>query len=515
MDKKAKLIVVKNALANVIRGGAAALVAIALPPFLTRLMSPGVFSVWALVLQLSAFVGYLDFGIQTAVGRFVALANERRDAEHRDRIVNTSLAVLSATCILCILGTGLLAVLLPRFFSQMPSVLVGDARVALMLVAASLAIGLPASVITGIFVGLQRNEVPAAIIGGSRIFSALLQILVVQHGGGLTQMAMGVVVANLASYALQYVAYRRIASGTQLSMHLVSREAGRELFDYCLSLSIWSFAMLLVTGLDVALVGHFQFEAVASYAVAATLITFLAGLQDAVFKAMISPTAVMHARGDSSELGRVTITATRYGVFLLLLTGLPLILAAGSILTLWVGPTYAVHGAKILQILVVANMIRYSATPYVSALIGAGQQRLIIVTPLMEGVSNLFVSITAGYLFGAVGIALGTLFGSLVGVGGNFFYNMRRTTAIEFKIHDYVCEGLLRPLACAVPIIVCAAVARRVSFASPLSVGVLLTLAPLSTLLWGWRWGLSGNERDVLRHWLALSGITKSLYARR
>jgi len=515
MNKKEKLVFVKNAFANVIRGGAAALVAIALPPFLTRWMSPGAFSAWALVLQLSAFVGYLDFGIQTAVGRFVALANERGDAEHRDRIVNTSLAVLSATCVLCILGTGVLALLLPRFFSKMPSALVGDARVALLLVAGSLAIGLPASVINGIFVGLQRNEVPAAIIGGSRIFGALLQVLVVRQGGGLTQMAMGVAAANLASYVVQYWAFRRMVSGSQLSMHLVSRQAGRELFDYCLSLSVWSFAMLLVTGLDLALVGHFQFELVASYAVAATLITFLAGLQDAVFKALTSPTAVMHARGDSSALGRVTIAATRYGVFLLLLTGLPLIFAAKTILTFWVGPAYAVHGAKILQILVAANMIRYSATPYVIALIGSGQQRLMMVTPLMEGASNLFVSIIGGYLFGAVGIAFGTLFGSMVGVGGNFFYNMRRTTAIQFKIYDYLCEGLLRPVACAVPVVVCAVVVHRFSFASSLSVGVMLTLAPLSTLLWGWRWGLSGTERDTLRHWLALTGITKTIYARR
>ena len=111
MYKKEKLILVKNAIANVIRGGATALVAIALPPFLTRLMSPSAFGAWVLILQLSAFVGYLDFGIQTAVGRFVAHANERGDTEHRDRIVNTSLAVLSLTCLVCILATAIAAFL--------------------------------------------------------------------------------------------------------------------------------------------------------------------------------------------------------------------------------------------------------------------------------------------------------------------------------------------------------------------------------------------------------------------
>ena len=71
MDRKEKFVLLKNAMANVVRGSAAALVAILLPPFLTRLMSSEAYGAWSLVLQLSAFVGYLDFGIQTAIGRFV------------------------------------------------------------------------------------------------------------------------------------------------------------------------------------------------------------------------------------------------------------------------------------------------------------------------------------------------------------------------------------------------------------------------------------------------------------
>jgi O-antigen/teichoic acid export membrane protein len=498
MDKKEKLILVKNALANVIRGGAAALVAIALPPFLTRLMSPSAFSVWALVLQLSAFVGYLDFGIQTAVGRFVAHASERGDAEHRDRIVNTSLAVLSATCLICIIGIGVLVVLLPRLFSQMPVGLVGDGRVALLLVASSLAVGLPASVINGIFVGIQRNEVPAAIIGGSRVFSAVLLIFVVEHGGNLRQMALVVTAVNLASYLLQYIFLRRMLPDAKLSSRLVSRRTGRELFDYCWSLTIWSFAMLLITGLDVTLVGYFQFGAVGYYAVAASLVTFIAGLQNAVFNAMIPTTAVLHARGDKAELGRIMITATRYGAFLLLLTGLPIIILAKRILTLWVGSEYAAHGVRLLQVLVAANIIRLSATPYVVTLIGAGQQRLVVFTPIVEGLSNLLMSIVAGYFLGAMGVALGTLFGSLFGVGGNFLYNMRRTTGLKFRISDYLRDGLLRPSVCAVPVVALVFIVRAFPPATPF-LGVTSTiLGLLSTAACFWRWGLSDTERAKL-----------------
>ncbi|HEY2119955.1 MAG TPA: polysaccharide biosynthesis C-terminal domain-containing protein, partial [Candidatus Acidoferrum sp.] len=454
MNRQEKLTLLKNATANVVRGGAAALVALALPPFLVRLLSQDAFGVWSLVLQLSMFVGYLDFGIQTAVGRFVAHANAKGDSEYRDRITSTAFAALTAAGTLAIVGTIGIAALLPHIFKQMPGALIGDARVALLLVAGSLASGLPASVFNGIFVGIQRYELPAMVIGSSRLVSAFTVILVLRAGGGLVSMASAVALCNLASYLIQYLLYRRIVPEARTSIRLASTSAGRELFHYCFSLSIWALGMLLVTGLDLTLVGYFQFSAVAYYAVAASLVTFIGGLQNAVFNVMIPSTAVLQARGASQELGRVMVTATRYGTFLLLFTGLPLIISARYILNFWVGPVYSLHGARILQVLVAANIIRLSATPYAMTLIGTAQQRFATVTVIAEGVANLLASIIAGYLFGAIGVAFGTFIGSLVGIGGNFFYNMRRVTAIDFRISDYIRDGLLRPTACTMPLIV-------------------------------------------------------------
>jgi len=501
MAKRENLVLIKNAAANIIRGGAAALVALALPPFLTRLMPADGYGAWSLVLQISAYVGYLDFGIQTAVGRFVAHANARSDPQHRDSIISTALVVLGAAGIFSIAASVPVAASLPVIFRQMPPMFVGEARVALLLVASSLAVGLPASVFNGIFIGLQRNEIPAAIIGGSRVLSAVSLVFVVRHGGDLVQMGAAVAGVNIASYVLQYLMYRRMVPGSQPSVRLISRKTGRELFDYCLSLSVWSFAMLLVTGLDIALVGYFQFDALAYYAVAASFITFLMGLQNAVFGVMVPSAAVLHARGDTKELGRVMITATRYSTFLLLLTGLPLVLAATYVLTLWVGPAYAVHGNRVLQVLVAANVIRLSAVPYVMALIGAGEQRLVTVTPFLEGVCNLLASIVAGYMFGALGVALGTLIGAFVGVGGNFFYNMPRTVAVGFRISDYLRDGLLRPIICALPTIAFVLLLHYTPSLSPTMTVFCVFGTLVATSLLIWRCGLVPTEREELRSW--------------
>jgi O-antigen/teichoic acid export membrane protein len=504
MDRKEKFVLLKNAASNVVRGSAAAIVAVFLPPFLTRFMAPDAFGAWSLVLQLSAFVGYLDFGIQTAIGRFIAHTGESGDTEQRDRIVSTSLTALAAAGALGILGSLGLAVFMPHFFHQVPQSLLGDSRLALILVGSSLAVGLPCSLFNGIFVGLQRYEVPAAVIGSSRVIGAVFLVVIVRHGGSLTQMGAAVAAVNLASYGLQYFLYRKMAPRVRFSSQLVSRKAGRELFDYCLSLSIWSFAMLLVTGLDVALVGHFEFEKVAYYSVAATLIVFLAGVQNALFNVMIPSTAVLQARGNSIQLGRLMITATRYGSFILLLMGLPLILAAKGILTMWVGPKYAEQGARILEVLTAANIIRLSAVPYVMTLVGTGQQRLVTVTPVLEGVSNLIASVIGGFFFGAIGVAVGTLVGGCVGVLGNFVYNMPRTIEINFRIMDYVRDGFLRPLFCALPLTAAALLFRFWGSSIGVNSYVVVGVAGASTAFLLWRWGLVGSERDRLRSWYAL-----------
>jgi O-antigen/teichoic acid export membrane protein len=452
MERSARFTFGKNAFANVSRASSSALLALVVPPFLTRALSPEKYGAWALALQLAAYVGYLEFGIQTAVGRFIAHANERSDFEHRNRIVSTALALLSGACVLALMLIAGLAAVLPKLFKQMPGPLYHDVRVALVLVGGSLALGLPASVFGGIFAGLQRYEIPAVIVAGSRIFSSILLIGIARHGGQITAMALCVAVVNLLSYLLQWLAYRRYASNILLSVRSVAPGAVRELVGYCTSLTVWSFGMLLISGLDLTLVGMLDFPRLAFYAIAATAVMFVAGLQNAVFTAMVPSTAVLHARRDAKRLGQVVLEGTRYGMLLLLLTGIPLLLWARPILQIWVGPVYALRTSALLQVLVVGNMVRLSAVPYVATLIGTGQQRLVILTPLLEGATNLSISVVAGYRWGAAGVAFGTLCGAIVGAGGNLFYNMPRTLEVRFSIREYVVKSLLFPILCALPL---------------------------------------------------------------
>jgi O-antigen/teichoic acid export membrane protein len=493
-----KLRIIKNAFANVARGSAGALVAILLPPFLTRILSQDAYGTWLLILQLSAYVGFLDFGIQTAVGRFVAHTNELQDFKQRDSIVSTSLAILTGCALLAALGLTTLAWQLPQLFRGMPQELHQDARLALIFVGGSLAASLPFSVFSGIFVGIQRYDVPAWIIGSSKLFGGVLAILLAHSTHNIAWMGFGMGAATMGGAFGQYFAYQKVARDIKISLTLVSKKAGREIASYCFGISVWTLGMLLVSGLDITIVGFFDYKSVAYYTLAVTLTNFVIQLQSTIFGALIPSAAILGARQDKLGLGRLLMNSTRYGMILLLFTGIPLIIGAKWILTLWIGAEYASHTVIILQILVLANIVRLSGLPYATLVISVGQQRLILLSPMIEGISNFLLSIFLTSLIGAVGAALGTMFGAFISILFHIAYNMNRTTDILINRRLLVKSGILKPLICGLPSL---AVYIIIYLFPELNISILFymfTITTISSLFLLWKIGLKSEERNKI-----------------
>jgi O-antigen/teichoic acid export membrane protein len=448
---------IKNATANLGRGSIGAILALLLPPILVRHMSTAAYAVWVLVLQTAGYVSYLNFGLQTAIGRYVAYANEKNDIEQRNSIFSTALTGLCLAALLSLLCLIAAVFGAQKLFPDVPDFLVPQMRIALLLVGISLVIELPASACNGVFIGMERFAIPAIIGGIARLGAAVGVVLAALAGRSLITLAAIISVSNLLSYAAQLIVLRRVAPDVRFERALVRRSTGRELSGYCFGLTVMSFSMLLVTGLDLLLVGRFDFAAVTPYSISATMIAFISGGLFAIVNVIMPHAASLQARENTVEMGSLVISATRISVLILVLTGIPVFVYAESIIRLWIGPQYAEAGAPILRILIVANIIRLVGAAYSVILVAAGQQNFIKVSPLSEGISNFVASIVLGSLFGGIGVALGTLVGSVVSLGAHLWYSMPRTnTVIRFSRRDYLVTGVLRPLLWTCPLILAA-----------------------------------------------------------
>ncbi len=488
------LTLVKNAFANICRGGATAFVALVLPPFLSRILSKEAYGTWLLVLQLSTYISFLDFGIQTAVGRYVAHHNQLGETKERDELVSTALAIL-----LCLAGFAMFAIVilswqLPNFFKDMPVALHQDAQLALLFVGISLAVALPFSVFGGIFVGLQRYDIPAWIIGLSRLAGGLFVVIMAITSHSIVMMAIVTGMTNIGSGLCQLLAYKRMASGIQFSVSRVSRATGLNITSYCLSLSVWTIGMILVSGLDTLIIGYFDYKSVVYYSLSASLTSFITSIHSSIFGVIMPKAAEIGAKEDSEALGTLLTSTTRYGVIILVVTSLPLLLGAKGLLTLWVGVDYANNTTLLVQMMVIGNFIRYIGAPYATIALAIGEQKQIVLSPVIEGLVNVIISIICTSHYGVIGVTIGTVFGAIVSVVMHFIYNLPRTPTIEVKDWKYLMRAIFRPLLSFIPPILFWCIYEQIS-GSVLLEATFFTISIFASYLLLWNYAISTTER--------------------
>ena len=438
--------VIKNGIFNVVRLGAGAAVALILPPTLTRILNRDQFAAWVLLLQIAAYANFLDFGIQTAVARFVAQAMQRGDERERDGYISTAFFMLMGAGVLAFCVVCTMAWLFPYMFRKVPLLMIPELREGLLLLGALSALALPTSAFAGVFVGLHRNEFPAIANGASRLIGAVLIILAVHRTQSLVIMAGLVGGTNLLGGLVLYAQARRVLPTMQVRFHMVTRPYLETLTKFCAGLSVMSFAMFLVAGLDLTIVGYYRFSGVAYYSVASSLVVIVSGLANAATSALIAPTASVHARGEYKRLGGIVLRTTHHITELVAISSFLFLLFGKQILTLWVGPLYAQNSHEILYVLALAVAIRMLGGPYTAALIGSGEHVRVLFSPLCEGITNLIVSLIAGYYMGPIGVAIGTLVGAIGAIALHIFYNMPRISSIKITGRDFFFQSIVRPL---------------------------------------------------------------------
>lgn len=499
--KRLGVTVVKNAIANVVRGGASAIVAVALPHFLAHDLSTDRFSAWVLMLQIAAYSNYLDFGIQTAVARYVAQATELGDQRQRDKVISTALALLLVAGAVALLVSLLIASNIPRLFHSAPIQLLDELRGGILLLSASAAALLPLSTFSGVLIGLHSNEYPALAVGSTRLLGAAAVLGTIHFTHSLVWLASCVAVCNLLGGFLQYRFSRQLIPDMHLAIGAVSRRMTKEMVHYCAGLTAFNFGMLLVGGLDITIVGLFSFGDTGYYGVATTVIAMIVGLAASFYSALLAPLAVLQQREEYSRLQNLVLSTTRLGTYAAIALAILITVAGKPLLTLWVGPRYGARAFPLLEILLWAQALRLTGSSYSTALVATAQQNYAISAALAEGITNLLASILGAWLFGPIGVAWGTMLGSVCGILWITLRVMPRVAEVAVDARGFVREAILRPVSCFSPVL--AFVTLRMRSHVPAAEGIVAATSVVVTSLLLFRFGqiprfsISSEDRSV------------------
>jgi O-antigen/teichoic acid export membrane protein len=416
MSQKRK--VLQGSASNIVRVMLSMLVSLVLPPFLVHRLPAPAYSAWVLILQLSTYVNLLDFGLQTAIGKFVAELDAAGDREASHHIVSTSFTILAIGAVIAITGIAIMAGRIPPLFHQMPVSLVPEVRLGLLVVGSSAALALPFGAFSSIFAGLQQYTFPTVVAIGVRVLSAAGLIIVLLLHGGLVQMACVLAAFNVASAVAQFLGWRRfLRERVDFSFFMFHRGAAGRLARYGSVLSLWTIATLLISGLDTVIVGHYDYKNTGFYAIASSATNVMLVLISSMFGPLLPAMSSIQAKATPARLGEIAIRATRYCALLLCLLGMPLLVGSYPLLSFWVGRGYATRSALYLEVLVIGNVVRQLVYPYMIGVVATGKQHLATISAIAEASVNVALSIWLVQKFGAIGVAIGTLVGAFISVG--------------------------------------------------------------------------------------------------
>jgi O-antigen/teichoic acid export membrane protein len=441
----------RNSAANIVRLAFTSLIAIFLPAYLTRRLPQEIYGAWVLILQLGAYVNYLDFGVQTAVAKYIAEFEAAGDRRGCNRCLSAAMVVMTAAGLAGILVSLGLAREVPELFHRMPANLYSEVSISVLFVGISLSVALMASTFSAVFMGLQRYHIPMITgVVGKILFGIAICVAVYYHAG-LAAMGAAVAAANLLGAAIQIVSWKKLAGHIQVAISAIDREMLKRMISYCGVLTIWSGCILIISGIDLTIVGHYSFGQVAFYSVAISPTAFVLMIFGALLAPLLPASSALSTARTPEQMGNVLLKATRLGTLVLLVTGLAVMVAGYPLLRVWVGPEYAAHSVQYLRILVVANIVRQLCAPYSTMVVATAKHAFATASTVTEAAVNLVASIWLARHFGAPGVAAGTLIGALSGMAMHFAVSMRYTKNLAISRHRLFLQGILRPAAIAIP----------------------------------------------------------------
>lgn len=436
----------KNAFANVLGGAGAALFNLLLPALAVRHLDKLEFSVWSLAIQVMVYIQLFGLGLQTVVTYKIANAGARSDLEAQRENLAAGFVLARYFASAAALAVVALVFFYPAMFGEVPAHLKTRFRVCIALFGFSAVSQLLALVPMGAFMGLQRNIVPVAIQLGARCFSLIAAGGALYFGASLIELS-AIVGGSVALIApLMLCMAKRRAAFLFAKPLVATRGVVRSMWSDCAGLAVWNIAMLLVNGIDTAVVGHFDFQKVAAYSLAATAITIFVGVLQAMLNPLVAMGSALSVDEKNTRLRQLLIRASRYCSLFLIAVVVVFWVVGKNLLPYWVGSEYVDDVYRFLVILLIAHGIRNLMAPYAVLLVSIGMQRQALFPAVVEGLVNLIASVMLASRLGAMGVAYGTLLGSVAGVVASTIYVVKHTDQLVESRAVFVRKILVIPL---------------------------------------------------------------------
>ncbi|MFP4107122.1 MAG: oligosaccharide flippase family protein [Phycisphaerae bacterium] len=397
------------------------LVVFLLSPYIVRTLGTASYGVWSLLNAVAGYMGVLDLGIRSSVGRHINFYRGKNDDRGVDETIRSGLTyfVLAGAGIILlgvILGRGF-----PQVFDSIPEAHRDTIHWLLPLLAANLLITACGSIFSSVLASHDRFDLTRAVDLVVLIARTAGVILMLSYGLGLVGLAVATVGGNAIAAVGNYILAKRVHKGLRIWPLHFSRQRARELFGFGLAAFVSAISVRIIGQTDLLVMEWAEnVEAVAIYSIGAMGIYYSNTLLGQVTRTFGPQVQRSVAAGDMETARWYFWRQSR----LALILGIPMYVGAlffaEPFIRVWmgdeIGQTSVNRAAMVMTILAGSKMLvmlNISVAPLLTAMGHVWDTTRVTV---LEAITNLGLSLLLAIVFGwgMAGVACGTLFARLL-----------------------------------------------------------------------------------------------------
>jgi O-antigen/teichoic acid export membrane protein len=384
------------------------LVAFWMTPFVVRHLGDASYGLWALVLQLTGYMGVIDVGLRSALVRFVSRFNARGDDEGLNRLMNSTFTLYLLMVPVCLAMASMVAfIALPHM--HIPSAMLGVAQITVFIAAGCIACDFLFATSHASLAGLSRWDLINSVWISVLLARTLLIVLFLKSGFGLLALAWIQLSVTFIGYSAEMFLLRRVLPTFRPTWHFPKFDEMRPIAQHGWYSFLLSVATKINYQIDSIVIALFlPIDQVTFYVIGLRLVEHLRELLTSTTMVIAPVISSFEAVGELHRITTALIRSTKYSLFVGLL-GASVLLALGTdFIRLWMGPRFSGPSGNVLVILSVGVVL--SCTQFASShvLYGLSKHRLNVNWTIIESVLNVGFSLALVRRYGILGVAAGT-----------------------------------------------------------------------------------------------------------
>jgi O-antigen/teichoic acid export membrane protein len=361
--------------------------------------------------------------------------------------------------------------------------------------ATNVAFQMPLSVYRGLLSSLQRWDILAGTIMASEVLRAAAIVVAFSLGFGLISLAGISVTASLGATAASIIFARRLYP-VSIDRHLFQSQMLPQLMNYSLSTLMYSSSQIILLQSGKTLVGLlYGPAAVTVFAIPFMVLIMMSQMVQQAAQPLRPATTVLDSEGQSAEIGRMYVSATKYALMVAIPSSLLFMLWGERLLKAWVGADFSSQSAAVLFVMTIPQMLRAVNNIGFFVLSGLGQHRFFGQITLAESILGVVVAylLAVPLGFGLLGVALGIAVVELIISG--FVVPLHVFRQLGCDIAE-LGRTVFQALTSAIPFaLYCALVSTFSNGHSRLELFLVLGMAALPLAAGVWFLGLTREER--------------------